>query len=126
MNFLSLCGVAICVGFIIIILKEIGKNQAFLLSLSIGVMFFGIVLYQLRDVFLYIETLSVSLDNKSYVTSLIKALGIAYATEITQEICKSCGENSIAFYVESIGKAEIIVVCLPMIKELTLVALRYI
>ena len=126
MKFIALCGAALCVVFMILVLKEFGKNQGFFLSLSVGILFFGIILHQIRDVLQYIEFLSLSLENKTYITALVKALGIAYITEITREICIACGENSIASYVEAIGKAEIIVICLPMVKELTEIALRYI
>ncbi len=126
MTFFNLCGAAICVVFMSLIMKEVKKDYAFLLSLSIGILFFGIILYQMRDVIAYITALSDTLPNKTYVISLLKALGIAYTAGITQEICKSCGENTVSGYIEAVGKAEIILVCLPMLRDLTETALKYI
>lgn len=126
MTFISLCGIAICGVFMIMVLKELKMGHAFFLSLGIGILFFGIVLIHLHDVIEYIHILSDTLPNKTYVTSLLKALGIAYMTVITGEICRSCGENTIAGYVEAIGKAEILIICLPLIRELTVTALKYI
>ena len=126
MTFLSICGVALCAVFMILVIKEVRKDHTALLSLAVGILFFGIILVRAGDLMEYIRKLSEAIPNSTYVTVLLKALGITYAAAITQEICKSCGENGIAGYVEAVGKAEIVVICLPLIKELTDTALKYI
>ena len=40
---------------------------------------------------------------------LIKSLAIAYLTELSSALCKECGENSMAFAIESTGKIEILI-----------------
>lgn len=126
MNIINICGVAICAVLMILVIKEVRKEHAFLLSLTVGLLFFGFILLQLRDTVDYIRYLVDANPNQQYVSTLIKALGIAYLTEITHEICKSCGETAVSGYVEAVGKAEIIVLCIPMIKELTITALKFI
>ncbi len=126
MTIFQLCGTAVCVVFMILILKEVKKDYAFLLTLSMGILFFGIILHQMGDVLDYVTSLGEGLPNKIYIQTLLKAIGIAYTAGITQEICKSCGETTVSAYVEAIGKAEIIVICLPLIRELTETALKYI
>lgn len=126
MNIISICGTAICAVLMILVIKEVRKDHAYFLSLAVGILFFGFILFQLRDTVGYIQYLTDANPNQEYVSTLLKALGIAYITEITHEICKSCGETAVSGYVEAVGKAEIIVLCIPMIKELTITALKYI
>ena len=40
---------------------------------------------------------------------LLKSFSIAYITQISSELCRECGENNIAFTIESAGKIEIII-----------------
>ena len=56
--------------------------------------------------------------------SILKALGIALLVQICADVCRDCGENSAALGVELIGKLEIIILCLPMIKSIISTALE--
>jgi stage III sporulation protein AD len=49
---------------------------------------------------------------------LIKILGIAIITELTSDICIDAGESSIASKVSLFAKTEILLLTLPLIKEL--------
>ena len=46
---------------------------------------------------------------------LFRALGIATLTHITAELCRDCGESTLAGGVEMLGKLEILTLCLPLI-----------
>lgn len=50
-----------------------------------------------------------------YTGVLFKALGIATLTHITAELCRDSGENTVASGVETLGKLEILMLCLPLI-----------
>ena len=52
-----------------------------------------------------------------YAGLLFKALGIATLTHITAELCRDCGESTVAGGVETLGKLEILLLCLPLIGE---------
>ena len=49
---------------------------------------------------------------------VLKALGTALLVQICADICRDCGESSAAASVELIGKLEILILCLPMIKKI--------
>lgn len=51
-------------------------------------------------------------------TLLLKTLGIAYAAQITADICREAGENTMGTQVELMAKAEIVLLCLPMAKRI--------
>jgi len=126
MNLISLCGAALCAVFMLLVVREIRRDHAFLITLAVGVLFFGVVIYRLREGVDYINELAETESVSAYAGILLKALGITYLTEITQEICKSCGEPAVSGYVEAVGKAEMLLLCLPLIRDLTAAALRYI
>lgn len=126
MNYLSFFGVAICAVFMILCIKEIRREHAFLLSLALGILFVEFLIIQLQDIVNYLQSLSNVLSSRKYVGVLLKALGVAYLTEFSNDVCRSCGEPSIANYVVAIGKIEVLALCLPLIKELTANALKYI
>ena len=57
-----------------------------------------------------------------YATILLKALGIAFLTHCAADLCKESGEVGLATGVESVGKLEILLLCLPLMEELLAVA----
>lgn len=56
----------------------------------------------------------VQIDN-SYITTLIKMLGITYLSEFSSGICKDAGYTSIATQIEMFGKLTILVLSLPIL-----------
>lgn len=56
--------------------------------------------------------------------AVFKALGIAVIVQICADICRDCGEGGAATGVELVGKLEIIIACLPMIKRIISTALE--
>ena len=55
---------------------------------------------------------------------ILRALGVALLVQIASDICRDCGENSAAAGVELIGKLDILILCLPMIKKIITTALE--
>ena len=53
---------------------------------------------------------------------LLKALGIAVLTQISSDLCRECGEASIASSVEMIGKIEILLLSIPLIEKIMALA----
>jgi stage III sporulation protein AD len=52
--------------------------------------------------------------NKSYVTILIKIIGITYVTEIASSLCKDTGYSAIAEQIELVGKLTILAISMPI------------
>ncbi|MBQ9780703.1 MAG: stage III sporulation AC/AD family protein [Clostridia bacterium] len=48
---------------------------------------------------------------------LLKALGVAFVTEIAMGICRDSGEGGLAMWVEMTGKTALLLLALPLIKE---------
>lgn len=112
---LKICAIAIICSIVCVIVK--GYSSGFLVPVRIA----GIILiYSLAVVILspLIEYLvkimgnTVSIEN---VKLMIKAISIAYVTQITSNVCRDCGENNLAAGIDTIGKIEIIILALPLI-----------
>ena len=59
------------------------------------------------------------------VETMLKALGIAAAAQITADICRGAGEASIASQVELVAKTEIVVLALPLAARLLTMAREF-
>ena len=56
--------------------------------------------------------------DSSYVTTLVKMLGITYVAEFSSGICKDAGYQTIAVQIEMFGKITILVLSLPILMAL--------
>ena len=56
--------------------------------------------------------------DSSYISTLIKMLGITYLAEFSSGICKDAGYQSIATQIELFGKLTILVLSLPILLAL--------
>lgn len=56
--------------------------------------------------------------NSEYTEILFKSLGICYITQFAYDICKDNGENAIATQVEFAGKVSLLLIALPLFKNL--------
>ena len=43
----------------------------------------------------------------------LRALGVGFASQIGADICRDLGEGSVASCIESVGRAEMLLICLP-------------
>lgn len=55
---------------------------------------------------------------KEYVELIIKALGICIISQITVDIISTCGEKALANIVEMCAKIALIMLAIPLFKEL--------
>ncbi len=59
-----------------------------------------------------------TLIDNGYITLLIKALGIAIVAKIGGDICRDSGNTVLAFGVEFVAKAAILMMTFPMLENL--------
>lgn len=53
-----------------------------------------------------------------YVGTLLRALGIGYASELTADVCRSCGADQPANSILLLGRAELVALACPLLAEL--------
>ncbi|MGM9645985.1 MAG: SpoIIIAC/SpoIIIAD family protein [Eubacteriales bacterium] len=118
MEDIKVCGIVLCALCVCIVFKNIKSEYSLFIRLAITVSITLIALSALYPVLLYINEISSDTSVSKYLPTMIKALGVAVAVEITSDICKDAGENAIAERVSLFGRAEILILAIPMIKDL--------
>ena len=123
-DILRVCGIAVLCVVVLMVLSRLGSLGAgSAVRIGGAVLIFGIFIMILRD---NLETLegvvsSVSRDS-SYISRafglMLKALGIALLCKLCSDICRDCGESTLATGVEGVGRAAIFSLCLPIISEI--------
>lgn len=107
------------------VLKRSSPDSAMLLRAVGGVLIATAVLSMVSPIIEYVCELSELLDGKSEVIEvLLRALGIAVLTHICSTVCRDCGEASIAAYAELGGKIEILLLTLPLLREIIDVVIK--
>lgn len=113
----------VCIGIIAVVLSAILKAQrpeiALQVSIATGLLIFVLVIVKLSAVIEFIQTFSKKADiDPTYLTILLKIVGIAYIAEFGAEVCKDAGETSVASKIELAGKVTIVILSVPIISSL--------
>lgn len=113
----------VCIGIVAVALSSVIKVQkpelALQVSIITGILIFMLVAVKLSAVIDFIKTFSHKADiDSTYITILLKIVGIAYIAEFGAEVCKDAGESSIASKIELAGKVTIVILAVPIITSL--------
>lgn len=113
-------GVAAIAGSLLIMkIKNLKPEYGQLLLLAMGLFLFYFAVEQLETLTNFIQSLTERISiEKTYVTLLLKMIGIAYVCEFASNLCKDAGCQTIAGQVEMIGKLSILAVSIPIITAL--------
>lgn len=116
-NTAKICAIGISSAILCVILRQY-KNEIFISTRIAGIItVFGITIFMALPIF---EQLSTMFDNAlsvQYIEIITKALGISYISHIGSEICKDCGEGNIGSIIETGGKIELLLLCLPLFEN---------
>ncbi len=118
------CGVALCALAAILILKGQKSDFAVFVGTAAGVILVGAAVTTFLPVFDFIKTAVSGTNFSEYMTTLGKAFGITLAVQLSSEVCRDAGEGALASKLELIGKAEILILALPLISELISLAAK--
>jgi stage III sporulation protein AD len=116
MDILKIFAILVVTAFISLILKQQKSDMHYLVSIT-GIVVAGII--GIRYISPAIELFK-SFDTVSsdVMELLLKVLGISYLTDFSVSICKELGENGLAAGAELCGKAEILILALPLFSRL--------
>ena len=108
---LGLAGVLLAIQF-----KTIKPEYATYIGLGLGVLIMGYALGRFKVLVSSIETLQKYFSGaESYLTILVKVIGITYICEFCAGICKDAGYGSIADQIEILGKLSVMFAGMPII-----------
>ena len=118
MNDLKLCGIVLCCIVILSVFKGIKSEYSLFIRIGITLLVSVLSIALFAPILEYIDEITKGTKIYAYLPSLIKILGIAIITELTTDICVDAGENSIASKESLFARTEILILTLPLIKEL--------
>lgn len=119
MEILQIVGIGIVATLLIVILKVQKPEIALPLSIITGIAIFLFVAGKMAAVIDLLDSFSKKAGiDITYISILLKIIGIAYITEFGADICRDAGESSIASKVELAGKIFIVVIAVPIITSL--------
>lgn len=99
-----------------ITLKKTSPEAAFFVGIATGLVIFFGILGRLTAVIDVLKSLSDEAAlSESYISVILKVIGIAYIADFGIQLCKDCGESAIASKIELAGKVIIMAISAPVI-----------
>jgi len=126
MELTSILGLGVVAVCIVVLLRQYRPEYALMISLVCSVLIFAAALSVLIPALDEIENMMEEANiDLSYVSILFKSLGLCLITQIASDSCRDAGETAIASRIEFSGRLSLVVVALPMFREVTGIALRF-
>lgn len=115
----TLLGIAVTAAIASVLLKREGAHWGIIISAAAGVILFITILPELRDIISALSGLAdISQIGSSWLSPLLKIVGVAFLGEWGVQLCKDAGENAIAVKLEMGVKIVLLVLCIPIITQL--------
>ena len=118
MNILTVCGFAVVSACLIASVRQLRPELATLAAAVAGVMVLSYVIESVLPFVSFVKEVAAERGIESYFTLMLKALAISLCCRMSAEICRDCGETALASRVELAGKAGIVLISLPIVKQL--------
>lgn len=125
MDFATIMGIGIVGAILAVTVKNYRPELALCVSLATGILIFlssadelGSVIYDMQKM---CETSGV---DTTFFKASIKVIAISYVTEFASETAKDSGEGAIATKLQFAGKTSVLVVMMPVIKNLITVIIN--
>lgn len=117
---ISLIGIA-CV-FICILLGEMKSSLSSAVKISSSLLIFIFALGAFSPLVEFFAESAKESSLSSYIPLIMKALGISFCSLISSDICRDAGYSALASGIELVSKAQILLLALPLIKDIIAIA----
>ena len=114
----KICAIGIVFALVCVLIKNYRGEFLIPVRLASITIIFGVIVVLISPIIKFLNGVMGQTLPVEYMEIILKTLAIAYMTQISSELCKESGENSIAFCIETVGKIEIIVLGLPLINNI--------
>lgn len=112
-----LAGIALCSLFAVVTVREVRRDCAPYLLMGTALVLAASCMPGVRESAAFARSLS-SLAGEGTVEVILRALGIAWMTSAAGEICRGAGEGQLASWLETAGRVELLVLSLPLLRQL--------
>ena len=100
-------------------IKSKSPEFSSLISVALGLTVISLCVGKLKTIVNGLKDITANIDiDKTYITILIKLIGIAYICEFAAGISKDAGYGAVASQIELIGKLTMLMVSLPILIQL--------
>lgn len=121
MNFLQIVAIGIVSAMLITVLKQAKPEIAILLGVAVGIIIIIMVVDELYEVVLTFYNIAETSGIAGDIFLLVlKIIGIGYIAEFSSSLCTDSGCKSIGEKILFAGKVVIMLLALPVIKDLFL------
>ena len=117
MNIIRLCGVAI-ISVAAVLVKRVKADFGAFVSIIAAVVIFGAAVSAVAPLTSYVSELAETSGFGIYAETIIKSLAVTLLAQTTGDICRDCGENAVAGKIEFAAKCAIMLLSLPVIKNI--------
>ena len=119
MDMTSIVALGIIGAALSVLLKQYHKEYAMVVSLVTGLLILFFIIGQLTPILEELQTLyQSSQEVQSYLPILFKSIGICFLTQIASDTCRDAGESAIASKVEMAGKIAVLLISLPLFRQI--------
>lgn len=122
MTVFQAAALAILVASLSSVLKECGARGALPVSLTGGLALFFFVFFRYAEPLAFLRTLAEEAGLAEGFSAILRMMAVGCITHIAGDTCRDMGEASLAARVELCGRAEILLLSLPLVKELVALA----
>jgi stage III sporulation protein AD len=123
---LRACGIGIITAICIVVVGRLSGEYVAALRIGGALILFGLFLFLLDGA---IDSMGEMLLGGEYgdkikdtLSTMLKALGIGLVCRFCEDICRDCGEGTLAGAVESVGRIAIFALSVPIMLEIIGVA----
>ena len=113
-----ICGLALLCVVVFSVVRGMGRDFEVPMKLASAVVFLGLIVGLARPLLVYLRQMLAEGAVSEYAELLVGALGVAMLTGSCADLCRECREAGIASYVEMAGRLEILLLCIPLIRDI--------
>lgn len=118
MESVKLCAAAFLCTVTVVLVRQYRSEFTLSIRTAAVILLLGFGLVLLSPTVRWIETLSQQVFSADHATLLLRALCILFLVRICAALCRDCGEPTIALCLEFAGKAELILLMIPLLEQL--------
>ncbi|MGN0534853.1 MAG: SpoIIIAC/SpoIIIAD family protein [Eubacterium sp.] len=112
---IKITAIALISLVLIIFLRNTNREFAFILTVASSLILFSIVINDFFQVIERVNEISSQIENlNSYVSLMVKILGITLITQFVIDLCRDSGENALASQTEITSKIIILIMIMPL------------
>ena len=111
----KIASAAVVTCFLAVLLKQYKSEYAIAVAVCGGILIFVLTVPNISQTFVDLKSFADRTGiGREMILPALKAVGIAYITAYTAELCRDAGENALAAKVEMAGKIIMLSIALPV------------